>query len=518
VEAVIQRKSVGKGTVEGFGFRPLDMPEGAEEALTGALASGWGVKLVARSLRALQSAISDQNAELGGLINRRRLQRDDSGLLDALDDPRAYNDIVTAMTSGLDRFQEVLPDHANERWALLFDELELAPRWLQDYLMRSTRSVDARLLFKLAISPYDDAAVVAKNERRAAPDIGHDFEEVPLWYTDKGKGREFCEELWDEVVEQRLQLGMRIKPSQILGRSAFDSPPEARRGKRSAYHPTSVHAESFAELAKIDGSFRAYLKRHRLSPNSLHNLREEQRAALVRKIGPLVLIRLFFVKEYEGTGAKAFSARKRSRKTYPLFSGYESLFAMSEGNPRWFIGIVSQLLELAKSEKRTIRQLEPQEQVDIVNSACNQFRALLRGLPCDVSALGDRGILGLMDDIGDYFFTEQVLEPFTADPPLTFTVDQTAPDALVEALGTALNAGAIVLAPQSRSRDHQSQRWTVASLRTVRGNRFRLSYLLAGQYGLLLRLGEPVSLSTIAKRKNRPISEGGQLLLGDSEA
>src|SRR5206468_2414578 len=40
------------------------------------------------------------------------------------------------------------------RWALLFDELELAPEWIRAILIRFLRSVDERFLFKMSLSPY----------------------------------------------------------------------------------------------------------------------------------------------------------------------------------------------------------------------------------------------------------------------------------------------------------------------------------------------------------------------------
>jgi len=61
---------------------------------------------------------------------------------------------------------------------------------------------------------------------------------------------------------------------------------------------------------------------------------------------------------------------------------------------------------------------------------------------------------------------------------------------VLASLGRALNAGAIVYV-----RDGGPM--ILSSLKTFRAKRFRISYLLAPLYGLPLRLGKAVALSTI---------------------
>jgi len=61
----------------------------------------------------------------------------------------------------------------------------------------------------------------------------------------------------------------------------------------------------------------------------------------------------------------------------------------------------------------------------------------------------------------------------------------------LEALGRALNSGAIILAPDPGGE---------ALLSSLRGKRFRLSYMLAPGYGLPLNLGRPMALSHVLER------------------
>jgi hypothetical protein len=67
-------------------------------------------------------------------------------------------------------------------------------------------------------------------------------------------------------------------------------------------------------------------------------------------------------------------------------------------------------------------------------------------------------------------------------------VDANASEGVLAALGQALNSGAIVYVP-----DDESQ----LILTSLRGKRFRLSYLLAPVYGFPIRLGKAVALSAI---------------------
>jgi hypothetical protein len=502
VEAFLQRFTRDSREAETQFRRVLCSPSD-EARLAEGLAHFWRVRPTVLSLRAVQTAISDELARIGDLVNRLRLTRGSNSTKLALEEHALFPDLIGGVVLGLDQFQQVFPQNANERWALLFDELELAPPWLIAYLRTATRSVDRRLLFKLALSPYD--RVVPTAVETATPDAGHDYEEIPLWYADKGAGIKFCRALWQVVFRSKANLDVDLSPAQILGRSRFEAPGESRL--RGAYRPESDHAIEFAELQRKDRSFAAYMAKHRLSPASMSKLPENERAALVRKIGPAVMLRNFFLKEF----LTVDHAKRRSRKTYPLFGGYESIFAMTEGNPRWFKGLVGDLVELSQGNGATFAAISAEHQVEAVDRACNQFRALIRGLPVNQQLPGDRGLLGILDQIGDYFFDQLVLQPFRPDAPLTFTVDRTAPTAVVEALGVALNAGALVLAPQQKSKDVANRRWTLDSLRSVKGNRFRLCYLLAAQYGLLLRLGEAVSLGTILNNRPPRRSRGGQL-------
>jgi hypothetical protein len=113
---------------------------------------------------------------------------------------------------------------------------------------------------------------------------------------------------------------------------------------------------------------------------------------------------------------------------------------------------------------------------------------MLKTIPCPPIGNSARGLLSLLDRIGNYISDATIDKPFTADPPSTFIIDSDLEDELVDALGKALNAGAIIYAPND-ARD--------SIITSLRGKRFRLSYLLAPYYYTPLSLGPSRRLRTI---------------------
>ena len=99
-------------------------------------------------------------------------------------------------------------------------------------------------------------------------------------------------------------------------------------------------------------------------------------------------------------------------------------------------------------------------------------------------------MLQLVRKIALYMYQQAVVQPFRPEPPGSFIVDSNTPDYLLSTLGQALNAGAIVYVP-----DDDGQ----LILTSLRGKRFRPSYLLAPLYRFPIRLGASVSLNSIMR-------------------
>jgi hypothetical protein len=189
-------------------------------------------------------------------------------------------------------------------------------------------------------------------------------------------------------------------------------------------------------------------------------------------------------------------SRRRSRKkTIECFTGEEAIFAALEGNPRWVKAVFSQFIGAYDGQNPISRGL----QFDTLAESAERFEALLRLLPVH-GTFRDATVLSLLDDIAAYF-SFRSLGAFSADPPGTFIVDQSVPPYVIDALNTALSAGAVIHLRSKKSPD---------VLSNLYGERFRLAYLLAVREGLEfpLRLGHSTSLTAVLTwaRLNRGVN------------
>jgi hypothetical protein len=492
-------------------FRRIPLSTDQEARIVTEVAKAWHVHSIVPGLDAIKRALSHRLSQLFELAS-----------IEVTLGPKGRDERLASFTylhlhflraaaAAIEIFEDVAQT-AGGKWALLYDELELAPRWIQEELAAALRSTDARFLFKLALNPFtqNDSLIHLDEEPvqadRPTPVVGQDFDEIALWYVGKVQSFEFCTQLWDEMLNQR---GLPLKPPEkVLGDSYFRTNPGEWK---EVYRPGSKVAQRFTELAGKDPSFAAYLDRKGVNPNHLDDLAENKKAATVRKIAPIVAVREFYRRpEIQNTPRGAL----RSRKTAVLYSGAESLFALTEGNPRWFIGIMDRLLDQqqAKSESR----IPPPWQAEEARTAAERFQAMLATIPVpqSSSSMPRLGVLDTVEAVAEYFHEKIVRGPFKSDPPGTFYVDSQVNETILASLGRALNAGAIVYVPDRGP-------VILPSLADLRGKRFRISYLLAPLYGLPLRLGKPITLSTIlAARNDQQESEvpNDQLsFLGDTE-
>jgi hypothetical protein len=389
---------------------------------------------------------------------------------------------LEGVSSAIDAWESIF-GMAEEHWALLFDELELAPPEIKRELFLCLRSRDDRLLFKLALAPFAGDESFAPRAEAAQPD--QDFDTVSLWFTDKRSTLPFCRQLWEGMLKaQNLPA---TQPRAAFGRSRFDTAAGEWKDQESgtAYGPGTRWQRRFAQLEAIDPSFKAYLQERGYESHRLDKIPPASRAAEIRKISPLVEARLFFLRD-KSQSLKGAS-RERGRKRLTLYAGWETLCAVSEGNPRWFIGMVKRLLD--EAEGATLR-IPQRSQARAIEDTAERYRAALRTIPVTSSLARSKstGLVALLDSLGEYFRERQILGPFTPEPPGSFTLDRNAPSDTVDAVGQALNAGALVFVEDNED---------ATALVDLRGRRFRLCYLLAAYHEAMPRLGRAVSLRRI---------------------
>jgi hypothetical protein len=476
--------------VDSVPFRRVSLPPAAESSLVNSLIDPWRIRPAARSLLALKHALSDRLSEILEIANR-ELQLGDAGRTQRLADTSFLHiDFLESTGIALERFEDFAQCPPG-KWALLCDELEIAPDWIRRKLVQSIRSTDSRLLFKLALSPYSHD--LERLDSPLAPAPMHDYDEIILWYPEKRDGYKFCMDLWRGMLAERHLPDWDAE--EVLGRSVFQTTADEWKEAGTAYGRGSRLSKQFKRLANSDPSFGEYLRSRGIEPNQLDHLSPDRRAAEIRKVAPLVATREF----YQKTDKKG-DTHGRTRKRATLYAGADALFAVTEGNPRWFISIVGSLLDRAQTHSpRDLRAMQASK----IEDASQRFSALLRTIPVRNAVLGmkRRGLLSLVDSVGEWVHRQVVRSDFQLDPAATFIVDSGVTDELYQLVGIGVNIGAFILIPDSDAQP---------IVRSLRGKRFRVSYLLAPKYGLPLRLGRGVALSTI-------LGKGQTLLLGTEQ-
>ena len=465
-------------------FRRVDLSVAAETEVAGALAEAWELRVPVRSLLAIKHSLSlrllrirqiaQREAELDVADRAMRLATE--GFL--------FLEFIQAATVGVERFDDATGE-PDARWALMFDELELAPDWLQHELMSALRSREERFIFKLALSPFTGGFPVMENQLSAASD--QDYDPISLWYAGKRSSHDFCTSLWYQMLKERNLPA--TEPATALGQSAFYTPSEEWRESGTAYSSESRLGKRLVTAAQRDSSFRQYLNDNGINTAELQRLDPNQRAAIVRKAAPVLVLREYFrTEDAEGR------VKHRSRKRPLLYAGADSLFAISEGNPRWFIAIVGRLLDRCMGP---VVRISESAQAEEMLHAAQRFSAMLGTIP-NAANLGvaGRGLLGMIETIATYIHQRAVYDPFNPEPPSTVFVDSRVSSEIATSMGQALNAGAIVYVPDDFSQ---------LIIHRVYDKRFRLSYLLAPLFGLPIRLGKEIALSSIIKMS----AEGG---------
>jgi hypothetical protein len=451
-----------------------------EAQIVSHIARAWHVEHIAPSLFSLRNSLTQRLVQIGE-IGSRELTLGATGRNERLAQfSFLHLPFLQASAYAIEVFEDLL-QLAPGKWGFAFDELELAPESIQEELIRSIRSTDDRFLFKLALNPFTSNTPLLQNPLSPAP--GQDFDQISLWYAERRGAHAFCEELWHELVRQYGWPD--LSPRDVLGNSYFESSEEDKEADRKAYAPGSRWAKRFSSLAVKDPSFRSYVDRRQIDLKRLHLMDDDLRAAEVRKVAPIVALREFHIREPENDPVAGDSLR--SRKTAAIYTGADSVFALTEGNPRIFIALIGSLLQEAKT--RNTASIPPHVQADKLLATAERFLATLRTIPIERSRTGvQMGVIDLLRKVARFFHDDAVRGEFKPAPVGSFIIDTRTPDSVLNALAQALNAGAIIYVPDDEGR---------VILTSLRGKKFRLSYLLAPIYGFPIRLGREIALSRI---------------------
>lgn len=457
---------------------PVVLERDAEVELVSVCARAWHLRPVTRTLNGLAAALDERLLRIGSMLestNHDLSQQLDQGTSEIGSSPmeaaRFAIRVINRATAQ--------PEH---RWALLLDEMELAPRSVHRLVVRSVRGGERNLILKLSFSPFDNNASSAFAGLGAAS-ADNDFRPVYLWSGDRRGGRSFADSMFRTMLKTRTKLP--VTPFRVLGRSEIDS--SGRNWQPEDFKPGSKKFDLMLSMQRNDPSFAAYLERRKVSLALLESMTYDQKSATLRKFYPILVFRDALLRFESG------EVRRRTRKKVEeVFSGQDVAYAALEANPRWMKAVFGQMLRGFESERSRIPY---GLQYDALKDAAERFEALLEMLPISVSDPRVR-VLPLVNNIARYF-NRRALGSFSVDFPTTFVVDSGVDSDVLAALRVALNAGAIVHVRGERS---------PSLLSDLVGERFRLAYLLSlrDHYEVPLRLGKSVNLSRILADVSEP--------------
>lgn len=377
-----------------------------------------------------------------------------------------------------------------KKFALCFDEVEIAPDAIADAILRMPRSIDQRFFVKFSAAPY--VGVAARLKKPTAPSQREDYKFVLLSSFSAKGTRKFSEALFASVASN---YGLSISPDEFLGVSLVDD--EGRRSQESLsprYETQGAYQRRFEALEQADPSFARYIREREINIKDLSLGTENERAALIRKIIWPVLIREEFLFRPE----KPNRSRRRLRTATAvsdIYTGAGSLFAICEGNPRQIIGLMEPMLRSlmtpAMHGKLPVRRIL---QKQLVENAISAYFALVATVPITKNFQNLGSLVDVVSAVGNYFKGTVLGRDFNPDPVLSFEVDSDLPVAVKELVGRGINIGAFVLADVTRSAESPYH------LGDIMGLKARLSNIFAPHFRLPLAGGRTIRLSTILKR------------------
>lgn len=449
---------------------PAELGAPGERELVEACAEAWRLQVRTPSLNGLLSALDvriEKVAELAAL----------PPAAEALE-PWVDLAAMECLRFGVRLFNRMTgqPEH---RWALLLDEMELAPRAIHNSLMQSIRGGDPALVLKLSFSPFDQY-IAPETPEANAPAVNNDFKAIYLWYAHQTESRSFARSLWAKLAKD---VANSDRPARaILGPSQIDS--SGANWRFEDYASDSAKMRLIREMDNQDAEFHKFLSNHKVDLERPEDLSYQGKSATLRKAYPLLVYRNALATFSKG------KARPRHGNSKPsdVYSGDAAVFTALEGNPRWMKAVFTQLLSRYDGE----RMLSKGVQYDTLRDAAARFEALLSLLPAGEEP--DIAVLDVVNMIARHL-RYRALGAFSADPATTFRVDKSVPPGVLDAIKAGLTAGAIV-----HVRDDKSP----PILSSLVGERFRLAYLLCvrREFEVPMRLGKELALSAILRAES----------------
>lgn len=451
----------------------IDKSQSNEIELSKALIQYWALPKIIPTLALIKEALLERISNLNSLVQKAIFNYKDEENINY--DDYFFLEFQSSIRLAISLFERIYK--LDSKWALCFDELELSPGWLKDKLLNSLRSTDQKFLFKLSTSPI----LKLSNELLASP--GNDVKLIKMWpHQVNNKYQRFSE----RIVKATLKgiFGKEVDPTIIFG----NSPLMDRKRNENEISEYDEGRETWLEiktLAETDDSLKKLLLKHNIDPSNPIATQKRKLDTVLRKIKPTVFFRNAFSKYDEEKGYRI----RRSRKVLPFYHGKEIIYTISDGNPRWLIGIIHEMVARNKKNRNNKKLLKIDEsiQADVLLDISEQFFNILTTSPNAFIRMEKHKyqLSAILEKIGEFFFQKLALDDFLLDPFGTFYIEDTTDPNILKLLDFALYQGAIVFRnPSGSSFDFD-----------LKGKNFRLSFLLHPKFRLPLRNYNAIALS-----------------------
>ncbi len=430
-------------------FKPINISKTDECELVKELAELWCVTPKIPSIRSLETSITAKKKEITDYITGVYFN---SGLVEVM--PKTIGGEITSILGSSIRIINAYINERGHKWGFLFDELELAPEEIIQPLVDSMRGGAEDLILKLSLSPYHKNLSVTVNSDSSMNKQDVSF--INLTGKSEKSGLDFSKRLCSSIFKKNDLEKMISHYFKV---------------------PGDISTEKvFSELSEKDPTFREYLDNKKIIISNISAYTEKDKAPNVRKIKFVAYLRNYYIKK----------GRMASRKRCPdYYAGFDNLCKAMEYNPRMLIGLVNNLLPYAK----TVDSIAVSQQLKALEDIFNSYKALLNTIA--IRSENDRfaSIFDLVHEIASFFGWEIVQPEFIPEPKGTLTFEKEANSDFLDAVGLALNAGALITDADRKEPIH--------NLEDLKDARCRLSHIFSHKYHLLFAKSREIELSDL---------------------
>jgi len=237
---------------------------------------------------------------------------------------------------------------------------------------------------------------------------------------------------------------------------------------------------------KKDETFSAYLVKNKIVIDHIPNYTDEDKRPTVRKIQFIAHLRNYYRK------TDALASRKRAPDSY---AGFSNLCQAMEYNPRMLIGLMNRFIPAAKTGK----PISISFQIKCLGDSFRSYKALLGTISISSEDDFHSTIYDLIETIAELFKAQIIGEKFNPEAKGTLTFKKDENVAYLEAVGVALNAGALIVDRDSEDAFH--------NFNDIRKARCRLSYLFSHHFGLLTMKPRGIELINLLKKDHSSLAK-----------